>query len=114
MLANEKARVVEVIDRKGDLCIEYGVFFLALTYFDGVAQWCGPLPLPTHCAVVSRGEESIVLRDRDGFETMKFDQDPALVGVTTLSGRVFRYNGIRTQQGVRVFTEIIQGCTFHP
>lgn len=56
--------------------------------------------------VPGRPEETIVLRDCDGFETMKFDQDPHLAGVTTLSGRVFKYQGARTQQGLRIFTEL--------
>lgn len=101
LLANGKARVVEIIERNGDLCFEHGIFFLSVSYFDGMAQWCGPLSLPTHSA-----EETIVLRDCDGFETMKFDQDPHLAGVTTLSGRVFKYQGARTQHGLRIFTEI--------
>lgn len=105
MLSNGKARVVEVIERKGDLCIEYGAFFLSLTYFIDTAEWNGPLPVPTHCTVLQL--ESIVLRDRDGFETMKLDQDPRLVGVTTLSGRVFRDQGLRTAQGVRIFSEVV-------
>lgn len=102
MLANEKARVVEIIERNGDLCFEHGAFFLSLTYFDGVALWCGPLPLPTHS-----GKEVIVLRDADGLERMEHvDYEYAAGSFMTSSHRLFHYAHQRTAQGLRIFTEL--------
>ena len=100
MLANEKARVVEVIERNGDLCLEHGAFFLSLSYFDGVAQWCGPLSLPAHSK-----EEAIVLRDRDGLERMEYLNHESTFSFMTSSHRIFHYANQRTEQGLRIFME---------
>ena len=107
MLSGGKANVVEVIERSGNLCVKYGTFMVGATYF-GKAEWYGPLPVPTY-----QKKETILLRDRDRLESMIPDHDPLMDGVQTISGRTFRFNGIRNEVGVHVFTEVLPGCTLH-
>jgi len=107
MLLNGDAKVIEVVLRNSKLCIEDGVLLLDVTYFEK-SEWAGPLPVPTH-----EQKETIILRDRDRLESMILDHDPLVDGVQTISGRTFRFNGIRNEVGVRVFTEVLPGCTLH-
>lgn len=98
MLSNGKARVVEVVDHNGTLCIEHGAFFLPLFHFDR-AEWAGPLAMPTH-----EKREVIVLRDRDGLERM-VETSEDMMSFITRQFRVFSYSHQRTEHGVRIFFE---------
>lgn len=101
-------QIVKIVQRKSNLFIEYGQFFIPLAHYTRVgALWAGPIPAPNSVTaeVKPKESETVLLRDKDLLERFAEVKNGCVTFVSR-HGMCFVDKQRTTLSGIRILEQL--------